>query len=146
MLSVTVVVSFAMLVLGLYFPGISIIADHFANVGWVLQFATNVAFFIMGIKRGYADGSTYLFVLIPVLLAVSYGFLRFYVEVPNKNFKKYWDGCAADGSEARKRRQYREIVRKNLFDLWRSLTVYGVSTYLLFCMLVGPSVLWIKVS
>ncbi|RIA84258.1 hypothetical protein C1645_422611 [Glomus cerebriforme] len=88
----------------------------------ISNFVGNLIFFITAAKNNnYVDSSTWLFVLIPVIIAFMLGFIRFFYQLMGEKDK----------------------ITKVVYQ--RPIRIVWICTQLLFCTIVGPSVLWIKI-
>ncbi|RIA80707.1 hypothetical protein C1645_882012 [Glomus cerebriforme] len=72
----------------------------------------------------YVDPSTWLFILVPVIIIFALGCIRFFYQLLGREDRR------------------NKVV---FHDLWRPIRIVGICSQLLFCAIAGPSTLWIKI-
>ncbi|CAG8595739.1 2767_t:CDS:1 [Acaulospora morrowiae] len=97
-------------------------------------FTKNLVFLFLAVEKGYVDSDTYLFVLLPVILAFIIGMITFMYKRKEDENTHISD----------KRMSPHKLFRADYGKYRRPMWTIEFCCDLIFCLIAAPSVIWIK--
>lgn len=98
-------------------------------------FVVDVIFLILAVKKNYVDSATFIFILVPIILAFIIGMLLSLHIIKNER----------KGNKRNLSSDYYKLFVSDFGDLKRPMWIISFCSSLVLCSIVAPSTLWIKV-